>query len=106
MLILVLLSTNDKNVTGLVTRALEGGGAVISGCSDLASIEMMDTAGPIFVFGFPIVVGQAALFDEGSDLVTTELDFVDDAFNAEDAMAITVSAAALATSFEMGVFEK
>ena len=50
------------------------------------------------------MVGQAVLFDRDSDLVTTELDF--DAFNAEDAIAITVSAAALATSFEMGVFEK
>ena len=49
-------------------------------------------------------MGQAVLFDD-SDLVTTELDF-DDAFNAEDAIAITVSAAAFATSFEMGVFEK
>ena len=51
------------------------------------------------------MVGQAVLFDD-SDLVTTELDFDDDAFNAEEAIAITVSAAAFATSFEMGVFEK
>ena len=72
----------------------------------------MDTEGPVtiwcdefFTGVVPFVVGQAVLFDD-SDLVTTELDFDDDAFNAEDAMAITVSAAALATSFEMGVFEK
>ena len=85
-----LLSINDKTVTGFVTlgttaEAVAGVAMteVISGCSVLES---------------------KAIIEISFEVVATIVDF--DALNAEDAMAITVSAAALATSLEMGVFEK
>ena len=102
---MVLLSTKDKTVIGFVTMA-EGfvGGVEICGCSDLASIEITDTLGwPTFVIvvGVPILMGHGVLFE-------SEVDTIEgfDAFNADDAIAITVSAAAFATSFERGVLEK
>ena len=55
-----------------------------------------------------IEVGQA-VEDTVEDTAATAVDAAMedfDAFNAEDAIAMTVSAAALATSLEMGVFEK
>ena len=66
--------------------------------------------GSLFCIILTIEVGHA--FEDGTVEDTaatvrvdaTEEDF--DAFNAEDAIAMTVSAAALATSLEMGVFEK
>ena len=87
-----LLSINDKTVTGLVT-ALGTVAAtteeVISGCSDLESKAIIEIS-----FEVTAEAAVTGIFD----------DF--DALNAEDAIAITVSAAALATSLEMGVFEK
>ena len=53
-----------------------------------------------------IEVGQA-VEDTVEDTTVVDAAMEDfDAFNAEDAIAMTVSAAALATSLEMGVFEK